>query len=41
MRAVTRGDSTLVQGDLDGDRRADYSVLLDDPVTLNRGDLIP
>jgi Ca2+-binding RTX toxin-like protein len=40
LRAVARKDSTLVQADLDGDRRADLAILLDDGVTLHRDDFI-
>jgi hypothetical protein len=40
VRAVTRSSSTLVQVDLDGDRRADLAVLLDDAVILHRDDFV-
>jgi Ca2+-binding RTX toxin-like protein len=40
VRAVARSGSTLVQGDIDGDRRADFAILLDDPVSLHRDGFI-
>lgn len=37
---VNAQDRTVVMADTDGDRRADFAITLDDPITLREGDFV-
>jgi Ca2+-binding RTX toxin-like protein len=40
LRAVTSGDNTIVQLDVNGDKKADFSIQLDGHIALTGGDFI-